>query len=197
MPYDLVPEILRLPKPEEPKRKRIEQRRTTLHRRDLEHIDFYVIARFVHGLITVRTETAIDDKTTMRIPQVLDLGNRILYLPEWEKTGKGWVFAELGEHVKPAICVSTHMMRAIGRYVGLRESAMVNALYKLSMVSVIGFNGEGRPRYRQRCKGRFINPADGQKLNFAERELEGFVLDGKRVREWIDKELNGCERSGD
>jgi hypothetical protein len=192
MGYEFVDDLLRLTTPEKPevvKRKNIGHRRTTLHRRDVEHMDFYVVARFIHALIKVRVEVKVDEKTSLRIPQVLEVGVVEMCLPVWHKTGEGWQFSEYKTFAREGLGLTVAMMRAIVNYLGIRESAIVNALQSLSMISSsIGPDGEKR-QYRQMCIGNLINPSDGQRLSFPEMELEGFILDRKRVQEWIDKDL--------
>jgi hypothetical protein len=177
--------------PENPREKKTKHRNTTLHRRDLEHSVFYAAARFFYGMTKVRARV---DWTTLRIPQVLELGEIELSLPVWHKTGAGWEFSEYKKFNKEALGVTMAMMRAIGRYLDMRESDILNALHLLSIISVT-IGPDGRKRYRHACSGRLINPVDGQLLNFPEfKHLECFVLDRKRADEWIQKVLDSMRK---
>ncbi|TSK08543.1 MAG: hypothetical protein FPO08_04345 [Geobacter sp.] len=163
--------------------RRTDRRNTTLHRRDIEAYDFFVVARFAHALVKVKMAVhGVKDK----IPQVLDMGGTELTLPVWSKNGQGWYGAGFKQVKRDALCVSTSMMRAIVRYLGIREGAIVQTLFRLSMLSSSQGNGDKRI-FRQTCTGVLFDPATRQKLGFSEVTKEGFIVDRKRIEEWIAK----------
>ena len=193
----------------EPKKQRqiYRQQSPTLHRRDVSHIDFFVTARFVHALISVKAAVEVKngsgEPVRTRLPLVADMGQQGLNLPVWRKVGDEWQLAGYKFIERDAIAVAVPMMRAIVRYLGIRESAIVNALINLSMISVDIVTGkEGQRTLRQKFRGKLINPRDGQLLNVRPETVVGidamsaFVLDKNRVNEWIRKNLQKREQQG-
>jgi len=163
--------------------KKTEKRFDTLHRRDINSMDFYHVGRFIHALKKVRV------KDKMGIPQVIAMGEQELRLPVWYKSGDGWKLSSFRNFNREAVGITVAMMRAIERYLGIRECILIEALFNLSMISVERTTGTtGKRRYRQSCSGRLINPVDGTPFRYNPVEgIEAFVLDWKRVKEWIDK----------
>lgn len=205
----LVDVILGLPKPAEPeqaRRRNIFRRQApTLHRRDVSHLDFYVVARFIHALMTVKAAVAVVNGTgspvRTRLPLVADLGRQELNLPVWRKVGNDWQAAGYQLFEKEALALAVPMMHCIVRYLGVKESAIIGALYNLSMIAVaISAHSDGQRYFRQRFRGRLINPRDGQPVNVQPETIVGvetmsaFILDKSRVNEWIRKELQKRER---
>lgn len=187
----IADEILKKPTPTQ--RPAIKEKHyRTLHKRDVTLEEYFVVARFAFALTRVTVPGAY------RIPQVLDLGNRDLHLPEWYKTGEGWKVDNYKARNKEALGIPVAMMRAISRKLGISESMILKALHSLSMISVDLYTiAEGPRRYRQLFSGKLINPVDGNPLNFAPfKDVEGFVLDKKRVNEWIKKDLKKREQPG-
>jgi hypothetical protein len=166
-----------------------EKRYTTLHNRGATDSEFYIVARFIHGLTHVIAPE-------YKIPLVLDLGRRELRLPVWSKDGEGWHRAGYEFFREEALGIMVPMMRAIERYTGIAESSTLNSLHSFSMVAVAPCLIAGTPRqYRQPMSGRLINPADGRPLNYKQVEnVQGFILVKKRVVEWVEKERK--KRSG-
>ena len=188
-------------------RKIFRQQSPTLHRRDVTHVDFFVMARFIHALITVKAAVEVgtgqNSPVTTRMPLVTDMGKQILNLPVWRKTGAIWQQEGYKPFEKDAIAIAVPMMHAIVRYLGIRESAIVNALFNFSMISVDMLTGnEGKRSFRQRFRGKLINPRDGQPLNIQCETIVGietmsaFILEKKRVNEWIQKNLQKNEQPG-
>lgn len=204
----LVDEILGLPKPAEPEKRKpkniYRQQAPTLHRRDVPHIDFFVVARFVHALITVKAAVMVragqDDPVETRLPLVTDMGKQVLHLPVWRKVGSEWQQAGYQYFEREGMAVAVPMMHGVVRYLGIRESAIINALFSLSMISVEMVTGiEGKRFFRQQFRGRLINPRDGQPLSVPLDSIDvgtmsAFILDKQRVNEWIKKELQKREK---
>ncbi|WP_129126914.1 hypothetical protein [Geomonas oryzae] len=179
MSYGFVDELLNGAKAH----RRIDHRDTTLHRRDIGPDDFFVVARFAHALVKVKMAVqGVKDK----IPQVLDMGETELTLPVWAKNEEGWHQAGFKQVKRDALCITTPMMRAIVRYLGIREGAFVQTLFRLSMLSSGQGNGDKRI-FRHTCTGMLFDPATRQKLGFSEVTKEGFIVDRKRIDEWIAK----------
>lgn len=205
----LVDVIPGLPKPTEPEKKKpkniFRQQAPTLHRRDVSYREFYVVARFIQALMTVKVAVTIasttDSPVKTRLPLVADLGLQGLNLPVWRKVGTEWQLTGYKYFEKEAIAVAVPMMRCIVRYLGIKESAIISFLYNLSMIPVVVPTGKEGQRYlRQPFRGKLINPRDGQPLNVSPETIVGldtmsaFILDKQRVNEWIRKELQKREQ---
>jgi hypothetical protein len=90
-------------------------------------------------------------------------------------------------------------MRAISRKLSLGENLILGALHSLSMISVEIYTSatEGPRRYRQKFGGSLVNPTDCQPLSYEPMQnVNGFILDKKRVVEWIQKDLKKREQPG-
>jgi hypothetical protein len=170
-----------------PVQNNIKQRRfTTMHNRGVTPGEFYIAARFTVALIGVIVPE-------YKFPLLLDLGTKDIRLPVWYKDGSnGWQLADYKTFSKEAFGLPVAMMRAISRKMSIGENQILSALHSLSMISVdVLTNAKEGPRhYRQTFSGRLVNPVDGQAFNLKPvQNVEGFILDKKRVNEWIQKEL--------
>lgn len=162
-----------------------EKHYTTLHKRGATNEEFYIVARFIFALMHIKVPK-------YKIPLLLDIGTKDLRLPVWRKTGSGWQLAEYKVFSKEAYGLPVPMMRAISRKLSIGENHILEALHSLSMISVDMFISavEGPRHYRQVFGGRLVNPIDCQPLNYQPvQNITGFILDKKRVQEWIQKEL--------
>ena len=196
--FDWLQEQYKDKKPDPP-RKIFKTRNPTLHRRDVDHVDFYVLARFIHALTKVGVRVNVVDGAKSFVswmPLVGDLGVQDLRLPVWQKTGELWQHQGYQHFKKEAVCVAKPMMRAIANYLGMCESAIVTALFRLSFLSVdIPTEDTGNRRVRQKFTGRLINPVDSRPLSLQPEKIpalatmEGFILDKQRVVEWVEKDL--------
>lgn len=182
MGYGFVDELLRMP-PVHQGTVVKERHRTTLHNRSVTKEELYIVARFIHGLTRVVVPK-------YQIPRVLELGVVVLRLPIWSKEGDGWHHAGYEFFKREALGVTVEMMRAIERYTGITESSMLAALHSLSMIAVLQPLVDETPRqYRHRVSGNLINPSDGTSMLWDPvDDAMCFVLDKKRVFEWIKKE---------
>lgn len=181
----LVDFILSLPEPA-PVQQNIKQKRfTTLHNRGVSNGELYIAARFTVAL----TKVIVPE---YKIPLLLDLGTQNIRLPVWHKDGSGWHLADYETFSREAFGLPVAMMRAISRKLNIGENDILSALHTLSMVTVDVLTNakEGPRQYRQTFGGRLVNPVDGQPLSLKPvQNVEGFMLDKKRVNEWIQKEL--------
>lgn len=143
---------------------------TTLHRDDIDHKDFKLLAQFCHALKT------LEDCNGLAL--YWELGTTELALPVWYQSGTGWQLSRYKMFSKDAIGIETQEFRRICRYLKVKEAHLVDVLFRFSILAVAPGQKLSDPRkYRQSFAGR----RKGAWFDDEATTGFGFVLEQRRA----------------
>lgn len=152
---------------------------TTVHRRDITHADFSLLARFCHAL------TVLDGFAGTSV--YWELGKVPMTLPIWFLAGSGWTLAGYKVFTREAIWLETSVFRRICRYLQVKEPQLVDLLFRLSMLSVVSGQQLHEPRrIRQPFTGKLADDA-GRKSSVP----DGFVIERRRATGGFRQRVRG------
>ena len=109
----------------------------TRHRKDMTQMDFYWLARFCHALTVV----AINNQSPFLV-----LGIRTSLFPTWFIAAGVWKLAGYKEYSEPAIGISRNHMQTVCDFIGIDMKAMLELLYRFSMLAVIPGSNHTDPK---------------------------------------------------
>lgn len=118
----------------------------TRHRKDMQHMDFYVLSRFVHAIRQVCINS--------RCP-ALELGTITMLLPTWYLSGAGWGLAGYREYTEPAFGIPRNHMQTMCDYLGIEMRVVLDVLFRFSMLAVVPgtLATDLKPRFRMGYSG--------------------------------------------
>jgi len=143
---------------------------TTLHRHDIDHKDFKLLAQFCHAL------KKLEDCNGLAL--YLELGTTELTLPVWYQSGTGWQLSRYKAFAKEAIGIETQEFRRICRYLKVNEAHLVDVLFRFSMLAVApGQKHTESRKFRQSFAGK----RKGAWFDDEAATSFGFVLEQRRA----------------
>lgn len=146
---------------------------TTLHRKDMTHSDFLLLSLF--SWLYHQTDP---DSNSMNFGSICLLGEIKLFLPVWYATASGWKIAGIKTFVQDAVGIETGALRNMCRYIRVSEAALVDTLFRFSMLSVVP-----EQKYYDPPKFRmpFFGDIKGYEGYAPPCEGFGFVVDRRRL----------------
>lgn len=141
----------------------------TLHRKDITAADFKRLAAFCAAL------QSLEDENGFELYLVLDAVTMLL--PVWYCAGNGWLLSRYKQFDRQAIWIEAYKFRRICNYLRVRESVLVQLLYRMSMLGVVADQTiSARPRFRQPT---WCRTDEGWKQDSV--GTLGFILEARRA----------------
>ena len=148
---------------------------SSMHRKDITSDDFRLLAQFCIALKKLSSHQQEPGAC------FYELGLHDLYLPIWHKFATTWTIKCYKKYRIEAIGVETVDFRNIARYVGVKESRLVDVLFRLSMLGIVPEShiGRIRPKFRMLFEGtRLLSDGTPRCYVFGH---EGFVIEKRRA----------------
>lgn len=140
------------------------------HRKDIRHSDFTLLARFCNALWVL-------EKSVYQL--TWELGRTGLWLPVWMERNSVWILLRYERITMEAYGIETADFRRICRYLRVKESQLIDTLFRLSMLSVV-------PNQSFTCPRQFRQQFIGTRMNlYGEIEEKasamGFIIERRRA----------------
>ena len=143
--------------------------------------DFQLLARF--SWLYQHSKPEFDD--LLHFGTIYLLGETQMLLPVWFKAGSNWKIATIKPFVHEAVGIEANTLRKMCRYIRVKESRLINTLFRFSMLSVIsGQKYNEPPKFRMPFFGSvkglegYAPPEDGFGFVIKRRRLEGNFKSG-------------------
>jgi hypothetical protein len=141
----------------------------------MSHADFLLLSLF-----SWLYQHSGPDGRNMDFGTICLLGETEMFLPIWFPTASGWKIAGIKPFVREAVGIETGALRKMCRHLKVREAALVNTLFRFSMLSTIpGQKYYEAPKFRMPFFGDikgfegYAPPCDGFGFIVERRRLEG------------------------
>lgn len=148
---------------------------STLHRKDMTHADFLILAKF-----SWLFQQSACDSATLNCGLVCYLGEVSMNLPIWCKSNNDWKLDRFKEFKREAVGIESSALRNMCRYLELKEHVVIDVLFRFSMLSVVaGQKTFEKRRFRMHFFGEVktsmcvVEPSDGFGFVIERRRLEG------------------------
>jgi len=147
---------------------------STLHRRDIGRDELLLLAHFSRVIQNLQPDSSL----TFALGSVYVVGLVEVLLPVWYQAGSGWRLSTYKPFKIEVIGIETATFRRICRYLHVKESVLVNCLFRLSMLAVVrGQRNYDPPRFRM----RFIGEFKGYEGCCPPEEAFGFIVERRRA----------------
>lgn len=141
----------------------------TLHRKDITHDEFSLLARFSRSLQVVEGSNG-------RLPWLV--GEVEMWLPVWHQSRGSWQLSTYKPFIREALGLEVWAFRKICRYLCVKEADLIRTLYRLSMLAVVpGQRPFEPPKFRMYFHGEPISYPGCAPMT----EIFGFLIERRRA----------------